>query len=168
MPKKIIQSRSTQKNEAQNLASEAYLRQKTNDKRNQNKILNSLQSHYPKPMSTNDLIQNTGLDGATILKHGKELIKKCLVSRKDDDSKRATYELTPLALGNAAELRGQSFESMAYHKIMVQCIPAFNNKLIKKHIPKNTTSEEIELATFESKIGAYITYVMIEAMRDKH
>jgi hypothetical protein len=140
-----------------------YYHQTTDSSRNQHKILESLAHNHPHGRTGNELAKDTGLSPDTILTQGKRLIKNNLVYK---NGKFGKYQLTSIALG-APGLRGFLFENKGCVNHIFSNTNFFSvvNKFTEKSLPKNRSPEEESLFVFANTVGAYIIYVMIEAMR---
>ena len=141
-----------------------YHRQKTISSKNQFKIVKSLAYNYSSGngRTIHELAKDTDLSESTILTQGRLLIKSGLVTKIG--GKFGKYYLSQIALGGP-QLEGKLFASKGLGKILpdYQSIPIIN-KFINIS-PENTSIEEVELFMFINRIGAYVAYILTEALR---
>ena len=134
------------------------IKNKTIGEQNREKILHCLISAHPEGRSTSELTEDTGLDRDTIHEHCTDLSKQGQVIKKG--GKRGKYFLTGKSSADPG-LRAywlnhramQNFWRMKAHK---------NNSFCKLN---GDYSDQESLFVFANNIGAYITYVLIEAAR---
>jgi predicted transcriptional regulator len=136
---------------------------KTIGEQNREKILLCLINAHPEGRSTSELTEDTGLDRDTIHEHCTDLSKQGLVIKKD--GKRGKYYLTSKSSDDPG-LRAywfnhraiQNFWSINAHK---------NNSFCKLNYANNNGDylDQESLFVFANNIGAYITYVLLEAAR---
>jgi predicted transcriptional regulator len=136
---------------------------KTIGEQNREKILLYLINAHPEGRSTSELTEDTGLDRDTIHEHCTDLSKQGLVIKKD--GKRGKYYLTSKSSDDPG-LRAywfnhraiQNFWSINAHK---------NNSFCKLNYANNNGDylDQKSLFVFANNIGAYITYILIEAAR---
>jgi predicted transcriptional regulator len=136
---------------------------KTIGEQNREKILYCLINTHPEGKSTSELTNDTGLDRDTIHEHCTTLLEQGLVIKKH--GKRGKYYLTSKSSHDPG-LRAywfnhramQNFWSMNAHKNNSFCKLNYAN-----HNDDNLDQES--LFVFANNIGAYITYVLLEAVR---
>lgn len=136
---------------------------KTIGEQNREKILRCLINAHTEGRSTSELTEDTGLDRDTIHEHCAALSKQGLVIKKD--GKRGKYYLTGKSSADP-DLRAywfnhramQNFWSMNAHK---------NNSFCKLNYASHNEDYlgQASLFVFANNIGAYITYVLLEAAR---
>ena len=138
---------------------------KTIGEQNREKILIYLINSHPEGKSTSELAEYTKLDRDTIHEHGVFLSKQGLVIKKG--GKQGKYYLTN-KVSDDPGLRAywfshramQNFWSMNAHK---------NNSFCKLNYGDHNGDylDRESLFVFANNIGAYITYVLLEAARPK-
>jgi hypothetical protein len=136
---------------------------KTIGEQNREKILRCLTDAHPQGRSTSELTEYTGLDRDTIHEHCTDSSKQGIVIKKG--GKRGKYYLT-CKRSDDPSLRAywlnhramQNFWSMNAHK---------NNSFCKLNYANHNGDylDQESLFVFANNIGAYITYVLIEAAR---
>jgi predicted transcriptional regulator len=136
---------------------------KTIGEQNREKILLYLINAHPEGRSTSELTEDTGLDRDTIHEHCTDLSKQGSVIKKD--GKRGKYYLTSKSSDDLG-LRAywfnhramQNFRGINAHK---------NNSFCKLNYANNNGDylDQKSLFVFANNIGAYITYILIEAAR---
>jgi hypothetical protein len=136
-------------------------KQKSIGQQNKEKIVSCLLEGYPKGKSTSELVKITGLHRDTIYTLCKDLTtNRGIVVKKE--GKFGKYMLTAKALKDPG-LSGLLFSKYAYDKIMSRHVS------VNENIPSNMSDEERMLFEFITKIGAFITYAMLEALQlDNH
>ena len=116
----------------------------------------------PYGISTKELEKETGLNHDTISRHCKDLIGKSRIKKKN---KKGRYHLTDEAYGDTT-IRAWLLESKLTIKLMN--VVAENENAFctvdKKYLEKYH-ADDLSLFKFANRIGAYITYLMIEALR---
>lgn len=159
---KNVRKGASVENKVSQKISDFFDNQRSMGENNRLKMLQSLANIHPTGRTTQELVADTGLNRETIYTHG-EILKRLGYVKKN--GKFGRYELTTKAF-EYPESQSWIFGGQAPKTIMKQGIP-IHNKFIMKQIPKQTPWEEESLFLFAAKMGALITYVMLQAIRPR-
>jgi hypothetical protein len=131
---------------------------------NKERILKVILDHEPAGLTTSDLDVLTGLHRDTIHERCKDLISEGLIIKTN---KAGKYHLAEKAYRNP-KLRGWFFKRKSMSNIMDwELLPDKENSFceLDKDNPEKYDHDDLSLFVFANRIGAFITYAMIHAVR---
>jgi predicted transcriptional regulator len=130
---------------------------------NDEKILLAILYNEPNGVSNREVEDITCLNHDTVSTHCKNLVKKDLITKKN---KKGKYHLTEKSYGYNI-IRSNLFKNKAIVKIPnLEVLDDMKNAFPK--ILKNTrahNSDLVGLLAFSNRIGAFVTYVIMDAIR---
>ena len=142
----------------------AHIHTDSDRRNNKWKILECIFHFEPQGISTKELEENTGLNHDTISNHCKELVLEGRITKKN---KKAKYHLTKKTYEDPV-IKAWIFKKNAMEKIRHGNIPfdkenAFCN--IGKNHPDEDNYNKQMLFSFANKIGSFIIYAILEALK---
>ena len=142
----------------------AIEKRKSEKRDNQWNILKIILQSEPEGISTKELEEKTGLNHDTVCIHCKYLGSRGLIAKKN---KKGKYHLTEKASGNR-NVRAWKFRKRLMEFVHSSDIPFDKENEFSSITESDYTKEnydKIMLFSFANRIGALITYVMIEALK---
>lgn len=130
---------------------------------NENKILKCILKSEPNGMSTKELEKHARLNHDTISRHCQDLVSKGRISKKN---KKGRYHLTMEALRDMVTY-AWFFEKKMTNKIMDFKVASDKENSFCNINDTEKTNQQFPLFKFANRIGAYITYLMIQAFSPK-
>lgn len=140
-------------------------KQKETYDRSEKKILECILLSEPDGISTKELEERTGLNHDTISKHCKDLVEKRHIKKKN---KKARYHLNEEAYGDT-KIRAILLKQKTSKIMNWEVVADKENKfcILDKKTQGKYNEEQFSMFIFANRIGAYITYLMLEAIRPK-
>ena len=131
---------------------------------NDDKILLAILYNEPNGVSNKEVKDITCLNHDTVSTHCKGLVKKDLITKKN---KKGKYHLTEKAYGYNI-IQCNLFKNKAIVKIPKLEVLDDIKKAFSKIVEKNLSDQNSDLAAllaFSNRIGAFVTYVIMDAIR---